>query len=176
MDDKKKIIIKISILVAVCAVSSFLLFPQLVSMEKTAKSISTLKNNIKALETDIKNLDGLKSELSTLTTKEAIYKYKMPPQEEFSSILENLSNMASINSVKIIAIEPRPPVYSESFYVEIPVFINAYCGYHQLGKFIDAVENSDRVMKITSLKINAGSIKDIYNHSVVITVSAYCTK
>ncbi|MFH1777903.1 MAG: type 4a pilus biogenesis protein PilO [Candidatus Omnitrophota bacterium] len=175
MHEKKKNIAKLAIMSLFIIGIIIILFVYLQSTGNMIKTLSNKRMNIKTLEQDIKNLAGYRSELESLKSQSQFYGLKLPSQEEFTSILEDISRIAAANNVKIQIIEPRQPVFSEDFYLEIPIFLNARCGYHALGKFIDELEKADRIIKVTSIKIS-GSKSDPYNHEIIMMVSGFCTK
>ena len=101
---------------------------------------------------------------------------RLPPQREFPVFLELLSNLAKQNDVKIIAIEPQKTIETpDLFFVRIPIFIDAYASYHDLGRFINDLEFSKKFMKIDDIKIESedyGSEK----HQIFLSVQAFCLR
>lgn len=173
MNEQKKYIIKIAIIVLATIAAAVVLFPQVASLGAVAKQVATAKSNIKSTEDDLKNIEKYKTELEQLKSNMQIYSLKLPPQQDFTALLEDFSRMAAANNIKVISIEPRQPVPTQSFYTEIPIFVNIRCGYHQLGRLIATLETSERIMKVTSVKITTAH-DDMYNHNIILMVSTYC--
>lgn len=83
--------------------------------------------------------------------------------------------MANDTDVKIVAIKPQRSEKAEQasdVYTELPIDIEATSGYHQLGYFINRLENADRFMKIKNLRIEA-SDDDVLKHDISLVVSAF---
>ena len=57
-------------------------------------------------------------------------------------------------------------------YQEIPIMISARSGYHELGSFISKLENADRFMEVSDIKLKANSA-NFRKHNVELIVSTY---
>jgi Tfp pilus assembly protein PilO len=55
-------------------------------------------------------------------------------------------------------------------YIEIPITINLRCSYHDLGRFINMIENSDRFMKVTDLTINTNPDPMVHNIRLIVNI------
>lgn len=167
------------ILIAAVFVVYFYVFfiPTLRTIKTITPQIKTVKQQLKLIQTDENNVSNLKSQIESQSEKLQIYQKKLPTEEEIPTLLEDLSKLAKDTNVKIIAIKPKhgqqaPESASSEVYTELPVDIVAKSGYHQLGSFINKLENSDRFMKIKDIKINA-STDDALRHDITLVVSAF---
>ena len=98
------------------------------------------------------------------------------PQKEFPVFLELISALAKKNNIKIIAIEPQAMIDNpDLFYMEFPVLIDALCGYHDLGRFINNLEDAKIFMKIKDIKIANDDIIP-KQHNVFLNISTFCLK
>jgi len=154
----------------------FLTAPQIVLLGRTSREISEKKMILGTLDGGIKNFAALEKELEDLNDAYADFVNRLPPQKEFPVFLELLSEMAKKNNVKIVAIEPQKLIDDPTlFFVTIPVFLDAYCGYHDLGKFISALENAEKFMRIDNIKIS-GDDTGSGNHQIFLAIHTFCLR
>ena len=147
------------------------------------RETSKLQNMINKAELSINSMPKIKSEIGELKSKEEFYSSKLPREEEFPAMLENLSGMARNAKVKITKILPvkNPDASSEEegaglkIYSEEAIVINAQCGYHQLGAFVAELESAERFMEISDIKIEAGRVNP-KRHNVQLIVKAFILK
>lgn len=153
-----------------------LILPQLLNASKAAKEVRQKQKVLNDLDSGIKNFDALEKEVNSLDGAYKDFMSRLPSEKEFPVFLELISRLAKKNNIKIIAIEPQRIVDDQSaFYVRIPVFINAFCGYHDLGQFINELEYAEKFIRVESLDISAGQ-NDPSKHEVMITLNTYCLR
>ncbi len=128
----------------------------------TSKEVANLQNRIDEAHRSIDAIPRLRDEIRELETKEAYYHTRLSKEEEFTQLLEHLSDIAQHAGVKITKILPLkvPQHTSEDaeaneIYAEKKILINAYCGYHQLGTFVASLESSERFMEIDDILIES---------------------
>jgi Tfp pilus assembly protein PilO len=83
--------------------------------------------------------------------------------------------MARSANVKIVEITPlasKQEPGSDQTYLEIPIMINAKSGYHELGKFIINLENTDRFKKIADMDVTANKTAS-KKHDVKLLILTY---
>jgi len=137
---------------AVCLV---LTIPQLFHVGKICKQVTEKRKVLQDLERGIASFSSMELERDSLNDAFNDFLKRLPAEKEFSVFLELISKIARDRNVKIIAIEPQKVIEDPNpFYVKVPVLIDAYCGYHDLGKFINDLEFSDKLMKVESIKIS----------------------
>ena len=156
----------------------FLVFtiPQVSNFMKVSKVVTEKKAILAKLDEGIRNMSVRKKEIEEMDFKNKNYMSKLTYQEEFAVVLELFSQEAKKNNVKIIAIEPQAQVEDPAkFYVKVPVFIDAICNYHSLGKFLSSLESASRFVKVETLRLdNDGA--DPLVHQVFLRVDAFCLK
>ncbi|MEA3306001.1 MAG: type 4a pilus biogenesis protein PilO [Candidatus Omnitrophota bacterium] len=162
----------------------FFLSPITLKLTFLFQEVSGLRANLGAAKVLIGSMPKLKREIKEIRSKMDFYSNKLPGEEEFPSILENLSDMAQDAGVKIIKILPYKDKDSRvlvkeavgpDIYRQKEILISAQCGYHQLGAFIAAIENSERFMEISDIEIEAGKVNP-KRHSVQLTVKTFVLK
>jgi len=138
---------------------------------------------LKAKIVDIKkswaNLSLLEKRISQLDEKTDWYEKKLPSGKEIPAVLEYLSDSAKKIGVRITEIKPveydRDKLKTAALYHKAPIILKAECGYHELGRFLNELENADRFMRINDLKIVANPQKtDV--HYIQLTVVTYVMK
>ena len=141
------------------------------------RETNTLRSDINETK-DILSREALyKKRLMDMQGKVVLYEEKLPAEREVSIMLEELSKMAKETYVKILGISPvetltRVDKDQDKPYKELPIMINAHSGYHQLGQFINRMENTGRFMKISDIDIRANP-NNKKEHSVDLIVSTY---
>ncbi len=167
-----------AVLVGVCLAGLYIKFLLLPQMRFVARSSADLKKAAAAagaLERDISETGGLKKQVAMFRDKIASRERMLPAEQEIPKLLEDLSNMAKKENVKIIGITPLKPnqeLKPDQTYREIPILINAKSGYHELGKFISDIENADRFMKVVDINIKQDAAAP-KKHDVQLMVFTY---
>ncbi len=156
------------------AVCLFLIVPQIMNIQKASNEVSDKRAILKDLDSGIKNFSLIEKEEELLSKAYNDFSDSLPKQKDFPVFLELISKMAKDNNVKILAIEPQKVTDVQSlFFVKIPVFVDAYCGYHDLGKFLNDIEFADKFMKIGNIKITKDD-PDADKIQVFLLINAYC--
>ena len=178
-DPKKKIIAGIFAVLMIALFYYNLFFKnQFAQIKKMSPQIQDLKRKIQAAERELLNLPIYKKQYEDMKDKIEICRKKLPYEKDIPNLLEHLSKTAKATGVKILAIEPVNPdvkIKQEAqekggLYLEMPIKIDARAGYHQLGIFINKLENSERFMKVTDLRIEKeGSNAKMHDVSLVIS-------
>ena len=124
----------------------------------------------------ISSIDGLKKQVAQYQDKIQRYEGMLPAEQEIPKLLEDLSQMAKESNVKIVGLTPLQSKQGsqgpDEIYQEIPIRISARSGYHELGKFLSNLENSDRFMKVADIKIKENKATP-KKHDVELLVLTY---
>ncbi|MBN1872219.1 MAG: type 4a pilus biogenesis protein PilO [Candidatus Omnitrophica bacterium] len=146
------------------------------------RDVSRAQSELESANLSISRTPQIKKEIEGLLAKRDLYGNKLPKEEEFPLVLENLSNMAKSAGVKITKILPAKDYLSDSdsaesssIYKQREISITAQCGYHQLGKFIAAMEGAERFMAVSGISIEASKISP-KRHNVELVVSTFILK
>ncbi len=180
---KKEYIILAGVGIAILWVLSYMLAfkPMAGALNGKRAIIEKKKVEINNAKSAKANLDKLRKELAEIEKKVTYYKDRLPAEKEIPSLLKGLTEMANQSRIKFITIQPQDSSIqsaggtSQAPYIEMPITINLRCGYHDLGKFIERIENSNRFMKVTDLTINA-SPSDPLIHDVRLIVNIFVFK
>lgn len=178
--DKQKII-----LFAVIALIVFALDYQFLAVlsrkgKDLNKKITEEKSKIGALEKDLAKMRELK-EKQAKTKEKIIPKIKkILPEEQKVALLQDISDIANKNNVKILQIKPVTDVKQEKAFLGgkiAPFYINLEltADYHNLGRFINGLENSEALMSVQDIVISRYP-QDFLKEKVNLMVRAYVKK
>jgi len=156
---------------------NLLLKPQVIKIAKLITKANKVRAELKGAEADIAKIDQFKKEIEAYKGKVDSYEKTLPAEQEIPSFLENLSNMAKSSNIKIVAITPVVAAggggeAEKGIYQEIPILINAKSGYHELGRFLNKLETSDRFMKVADIDIK-GNRDNPNKHDIELLVLTY---
>jgi len=179
LKDKKTQITILAGLLALLAVViyiSFIFKPQLERVLGAVSDAGSISGELKEAESNIKNIPIFKKNIEAYEEKVDRYEKMLPAEQEIPSLLENLSSIAKSANIKIVGIIPvagkEDKAKKAMVYQEIPILINAKSGYHELGKFLSSMENSDRFMKVADIQIKS-NVQSPKKHDVEILVLTY---
>ena len=146
------------------------------------RDCSSMQSKLDSATLSINRTPQIKREIDGLQAKKDKYKNKLPKEEEFPLVLENLSSMAKNAGVKITKILPSKGYLSSAgsdmhsdIYNQREISITAQCGYHQLGAFISALEGAERFMTVSDILIEANKANP-KRHNVQLVVRTYILK
>lgn len=156
---------------------NYLLKPQVVRVADVVIKVNKKGNDLKNAKSDISRIGKFKSDIDSYKEKVDRYEKMLPAEQEIPNLLETLSNMAKSSGVKIVGIMPSvakeaDKISKRQIYQEIPILISAKSGYHELGRFLNRLENSDRFMKVVDIQIKANSLTP-KKHDVELLVLTY---
>lgn len=153
-----------------------LVFPAIRNTFRLLPEASQLKSQIVKVEKEWANIDSFNEQIARSDEKLAAYEKSLPGEKEIPAILEYLSDAAKELKVRITEIRPvieeKDKAATPSIYYKAPILLKAECGYHQLGHFLNKLENADRFMRIDNIKIEADPEK-IGIHNVELIVVTY---
>ena len=151
--------------------------PLLGKIKQASKQIEQTERDIQRAKVSPDSLKSLGAEIEKLKAPIDYYQRKLTSKVDVPQILKELNQIAEPLRIKIVSVNPLvkekiPLPGGEEFIFQVPIRISLKCGYHQLGIFINKIENSTRFMKIADLKINAVS-RDIWAHDVELVITSY---
>ena len=149
--------------------------------------VRTGREQLKALEAATANEASLRQQHQELNQTVSSLRNLLPGEEELSTAIERLSELASQAQVKIQTIFPQRALGEQDVmagapkegtaslpvvYKTIPIQIDAVAGYHQLGTFLSLVELGDKPMRVASLRISANP-REPKRHLVKLLIMSY---
>jgi len=176
LDSKKVILIAL-----VCAVIIYVDFAFLIKMQ--FRSIGNITAKIITLKKDIDTLDKNLVLMQQSQNKPAISKKIKKPisESEMPQLFQKISDIANKYNVKIQELKPAKDTKEAKTKGSTPSDFNAklltldvLSGYHELGGFLNELENADEFIAVENLKIvpqNEG-----FKHSANILLKTYVEK
>jgi len=148
------------VVVLVLLLDVFLLvLPQCGSISDINDQIKTLSTDTAQVLTDKQRIDQLKKSLDqTRLTLEAM-NIKIRPLQEVPAILETISSIANEYDVKIDKLVPQKQEQEsltqseDGHYYALPIVIQARCGYHMFGRFLNKLENGNLYFSLKDLVV-----------------------
>lgn len=157
----------------------FFLSPLIAKFMFVFREVSSAHGNLDKAELSISRMPRIKREIDELSAKAGFYSNKLPKEEEFPAVLENLSDMAQnarVKITKILPIQDSGAIFAEGssreIYRQREISIDAQCGYHQLGAFLAELESAERFMEVSDIKIEANRTNP-KRHSVRLMVKTF---
>ena len=178
--EKKKILAlyALGFLVVFALYFMLLLKPTLGALATLIPEVRTLKTDIKAVNDDLNFEDKLKNKFESVQSKLKEYGNKLSRERELPKLLENLSDTAKSSRVKILSISPqnkKDTGEEDGICQEMPIAITGQSSYHDLGSFINKLENDERYMQVSDIKIKTNP-SNPKKHNIEFVVSAYTFK
>jgi len=176
--NQKLVIYGIITLCLLIANYSLFLRPTMASLSKTTPKLRQLQRQLATDENAVASISRYTAQIAEMRKKLSKQKKKLSTKQEISSVLKGLSEIAKDSGVKILSIKPYPAVTGQqqstisSAYQKYPILIKAVCGYHQLGTFLNKLENADTFMRVSDIKITADA-KDYTQHLAYVLVNTY---
>ena len=133
--------------------------PRLTMLSRISTEARTLSDNISVTADRVKRIDSLSAKLKALRKELNGYSQGLPDQKEITEFLEDISAIAKTSAVKILSITPygletvKKGENKKVYYREMPIMVTAKSGYHQLGIFVNNLENGARFVTIEDLEI-----------------------
>lgn len=177
LDNKKVILILLFGAVIFYLDYSFLMTAQINSANSLRPKITKLSKDIEALNKDLANISSLRNSQA----KPVAGVKQLISEEQLSALMEEISNLANKNKVRIMQIKPAKELKSKEETVlnlkldpqYIQLDISA--GYHNLGSFINDLENLDKFIAVQDLKIVRG-VTDYLHENVSLLLKTYVKK
>lgn len=147
----------LSLVICVAYISLFLK-PQAAGLAGVMGGIKKVSSDLKAAEANIARVESFKKSIAAYNEKVGRYEKTLPTEQGIPRLLEDLSEMARDSNMKIVGIVPvakDDKGQRSQTYQEIPIIMSAKSGYHELGRFLTGLENSDRFMKVADIQIKS---------------------
>ncbi|MDD5476641.1 MAG: type 4a pilus biogenesis protein PilO [Candidatus Omnitrophica bacterium] len=179
LDKQKKILIIIFCFFIVYVEANYILKAQIAGLKSLEPKIALLEKDLKNLNRDLENMRVSKGKPALEARKAASRSSKIITEDQVSGLLQDISSAANKFDVKIIQIRPsretgKSAIAGDKF---TPILINLdlICDYHNLGKFINNLENSPVFMGAVELKISA-RMPDYLKQKASLVIRTYVSK
>lgn len=181
LDKQKKILIVIFCLLIVYVDMNYILKGQLSGLNSLNPKITRLENDLKNLNRNLETMRNAKGKQGQPAQKPAFKSSKILSEGQISELMQDISNEANKLEIKIIQIRPSRETAAVKSTVPsdklMPILINLdlICSYHNLGRFINRLENSEVFMGIQEFKISTQP-SDYLKQKVTLIIKTYVFK
>ncbi len=179
LDKQKKILIIIFCVFIVYADMNYILKAQIGGLKSLTPEVTRLEKDLKNLNRDLENMRVSKSKPALEAYKTVNRSSKIITESQVSGLLQDISSAANKFDVKIIQIRPSretgKSVIPGDKFTPILINLDLICDYHNLGKFINSLENSPVFMGVAELKISA-RMPDYLKQKVSLAIRTYVSK
>ena len=151
-------------------------------LKAQTKALTAAKAKAAKLQSDLLTV---RRDLSAMQQNEAKGKdqskaRKVVSEGELLSLLEQVSQIAKNNGVRVSQINPlktsRPPVKAgqqQSVFQPVLIKLDLNCSYHSLGAFINDLENNEYVVSTEDARILPDFSGGVQKESVALTLKTY---
>jgi len=101
-----------------------------------------------------KELEQIKKDAIELQAKLDMLKMILPLEKETDQIFRNVQNLATVSSLKVNRVAPRPTI-DHDVYTEYPIDMEVVGTYHNVGAFLDRIRQLPRIVNINSLRLQS---------------------
>ncbi len=98
------------------------------------------------------NLDAYKAQLAAMEERFGALVAQLPSETEVPGLLEDITDKGELNGLSIKRIDLLDE-QAETFYVELPIAIEAVGSYHDLGAFISGMAGLPRIVTLHDFEI-----------------------
>jgi len=158
--DSKKIMLIVIMSAAVFYMDfNFIIKAQLQGLNKSDAEITKLRKDLDNFKKDLKNTQDLRSRQALVSGKPSPKDKKVISENQFAALLQDISKAANDNEVRIFQIRPsreapgNNQVKSSSSLIPFFIILDLSSGYHNLGKFINELENLQAFVGVKDIKI-----------------------
>lgn len=127
-----------------------------------------LQKEIRALEVTANKLQEFQREVQLLEAKLDTLKRILPPEKETPDVIRRVQALAAQSFLSVKKFTPSAIVQKE-FYQEVPINMELWGNYHNLGVFFDRVSRLSRLVNVKNLKVKATTKQTPTN-----TIAALC--
>jgi Tfp pilus assembly protein PilO len=154
-DNQKLIAVAIAFAVIVYVDVSFVLKGQVKTLSVTKTKVAQLDTDIQSVKRDVAIVQQNQSKVNPDFKVK-----KLVSEGELLSLLEQISQVAKANSVRVSQINPqkaaRPTVKAgqkQSSFIPVLIKLDMNCTYHSLGFFINDIENGEYAVSTEDVRI-----------------------
>lgn len=176
--NKKYILIGLAGFIFIYLDLAFVLKAQTQALGRARPQIAKLKSGLDNLDRDLGRMRDLEKKQAGQKQASLVQVKALVSESEVDSLLEDISGIAKDNNVGIISLEKKPykdEAAQAAKFLPLLINLNLSCSYHDLGRFIDALEAGRDFILVAGLVISSGK-KDIRLQEAKLTLKTYVTK
>ncbi len=118
-----------------------------------------LSRELERARLTVGNMAKLEREFEYLHRQWKVAQKLLPEENEISGLLRRVAAAGTQSGLEFVRFEPRP-VLSHGFYSENPVHVEVEGTYHQVGSFISAMSNLNRIINVRNMHLTGVKPED----------------
>ena len=135
----------------------FLILPQIHSAGRLGSEWVVLHGKVEQLQRDLRQMPEMEKKRVELAARTSTPAVSVSPEEQLPDLLDKIAQFARATRVRVVTLRPKQDLshvqVGPSGYLEIPLELVATAGYHQVGRFLDQLEQSDSLVRLRELEI-----------------------
>ena len=182
INEKNRYYILAAVLFGIFLMDYFIIMmPQVRTFIALNPKIQALAKDIKQARDDIARKPQYEAQAAALREKMRAATSSICRKDEIPRILDNIALIASHNKIKITQIMPLREAQEvvlttkDAKYYALPVSINARGSYHDLGRFINRLEQDTIFMTVGELDI-AATGEDPLHHAATMKIKTFISE
>ena len=151
----------------------YLLTPQIERISFLRKNITQKKAEIQRAKNMIAKKPQLEREFQAMQELIEEYQDRMPGEDKIPAFLSSLTDLANEHKINVMYINPCKVNLSKGqVYAAYPIKLGIEGGYHQIARFVNALENLERFVKISKINLVSND-KNNLKHETEIYLSIF---
>ena len=148
---------RIGVLAAVFAVVVGLYWVMFYDAERSklqarSAQLTQIESEIAEARAVAANLKSFKEQRELLRKEFEAALQRLPNDTELPGLLTDISGLGKKSGLEIRSFNPGQKI-SKGFYAEVPIQLEFYGSYHDLGTFFDRLSRLSRIVNVTELKM-----------------------
>ena len=128
-------------------------------LEVKRTQLTQLESEIAEARAVAANLKSFQEQRELLRKELQAALQRLPNDTELPGLLTDISGLGKKSGLEIRSFNPGKKV-SRGFYAEVPISLEFYGSYHELGTFFDRLSRLSRIVNISELKMSLVDDKD----------------
>ncbi len=135
--------------------SVFVLYPSIKVMMKKRAELSKKQKEVENVsKTIVRGYNQFKREFEKLEKEYMVLNRKLPKEDYFSKLLNQISEQRKNINVETTEINRKKPVYDEELSViRVPIILSMIADYKNLGEYLKALDSIDIAVRVKQLEI-----------------------
>jgi type IV pilus assembly protein PilO len=120
------------------------------------QQLATIQNQINEARAVAQNLATFEAKRVELEKQLEGALQRLPNSKELPVLLTDISSLGKKSGLEFRAFRPEPEI-DHGFYAEVPIHVEFYGAYHDVGMFFDRLSRLSRIVNITTLEMTLAS-------------------
>jgi len=177
LDKKKLMLVGVICLVVIFIDISFVMKLQLAGLGAQGPKITKLKADIDKFNADLAKMQSLKN-MDGKKQPGAVLLKKLLSEGQVTTLLQNISETAKKNGVRISQIKQAPEVVSvkqATSLIPYLISLDFTADYHTLGRFLNQLENGEIFIAVQDMRIIPNAENSV-SQACSVTLKTYVKK